>query len=532
MSLSPRRLVPWRLAAILLSLLAAAPTTTWLLAGEIAARDADAVRAALESIQAKQLKKHAALLADDTFEGREAGSRGGQASGLYLARELHRLKLAGGAKDSYVQPFGAGYRNVLGLLEGSDPRLKDEVIVVGAHYDHVGYGTPQNSFGPVGRIHNGADDNASGTAGLLETIEAFAEHAPRPRRSILFAFWDAEEKGLLGSLHWLRNPTIPLSRVKMAVNSDMIGRLRGGRLEIYGVRTGQGLRKLVSLQNTEGLSLAFFWEMRADSDHHPFFDSGIPSIMFHTGLHDDYHRPSDDFEKLNVEGMQQASRLLFRLVFDLANRDQLPAFRSASRRESDAERQASEKPTPYRGRLGATWETVASSQQGLRIFDVVRGSAADRAGLRRGDRVLKFAGQPVSDFDTIRRLSLVSNSPASAVIERDGDGGPRQVSIELDGPPIKLGVTWRVDDAEPGCVILSQVIPGTPAEEAGLAAGDRVYSVGGKTFSSGDEFRALVGEAGSDLVLEIERQGAIREITLPLSPREPGVSPADPSPEK
>ncbi|MBI1901342.1 MAG: M20/M25/M40 family metallo-hydrolase [Planctomycetia bacterium] len=513
---APRRLGFWQVASLFLAIIAAGPpTTTCVCAGEVSAREADALRAALESIDTKQLKKHAALLADDTFEGREAGSRGGQASGLYIARELRRLKLAGGAKESYVQPFGAGYRNVLGLLEGSDAKLKDEVIVVGAHYDHVGYGTPQNSFGPVGRIHNGADDNASGTAGLLETVEAFAEHAPRPRRTILFAFWDAEEKGLLGSLHWLRNPTLALSRVKMAVNSDMIGRLRDRRLEIYGVRTGPGLRRLVSLQNTESLSLDFFWAMRADSDHHPFFDSGIPSIMFHTGLHDDYHRPSDDSEKLNVEGIQQASRMLFRLAFDLANRDELPAFRSASRRESDAERQTSEQAVAYRGRLGATWETAATSQKGLRIFDVVRGSAAERAGLRRGDRVIEFAGQPISDFDAIRRLSLVSASPATALIERDGDGGPRRVNVELDGPPVKVGVTWRVDDAEPNCVILSQVIPGTPAEKAGLVVNDRVYSVGGKTFSTADEFRALVNEAPGDVVLQIERQGGLREVTLP-----------------
>ena len=145
--------------------------------------------------------------------------------------------------------------------------------------------------------------------------------------------------------------------------------------------------------------------------------------------------------------------------------------------------------------------------------------------------MLEFAGQPVSDFDTIRRLSLVSASPAAALIERDGDGGPRRVNVDLDGPPVKLGVTWRADDAEPNCVIFSQVIPGTPAEKAGLAVNDRVYSVGGKSFSTADEFRALINDAPA-VVLEIERQGAIREITLPLAPRGVGVSPAAAAPDK
>ncbi len=140
------------------------------------------------------------------------------------------------AEQGYFQDFDGASRNILGLWEGSDPALKQEVIIVGAHYDHVGYGTPSNSFGPIGRIHNGADDNASGTSGLLEIMEAIVRLEPRPRRTLLFALWDGEEKGLLGSKHWVAQPTLPLERVKLMLNMDMIGRLRDNRLEIGGSR--------------------------------------------------------------------------------------------------------------------------------------------------------------------------------------------------------------------------------------------------------------------------------------------------------
>src|SRR5581483_3518130 len=138
--------------------------------------------------------------------------RGGHAAAVYLAQQFEKYKLAGGASPtSYFQVFSNQYRNLLGLLEGSDPTLREQVIVVSAHYDHVGYGNSQNSYGPIGFIHNGADDNASGDAGLLELVEAFTKLEQRPKRTILFAMWDGEEGGLLGSKHWVANPTLPLS---------------------------------------------------------------------------------------------------------------------------------------------------------------------------------------------------------------------------------------------------------------------------------------------------------------------------------
>src|SRR5262249_45517286 len=159
------------------------------------------------------------------------------------------------------------YHNILAVVEGSDPQLRDEYVLIGAHYDHVGYGNARNSYGPFGMIHNGADDNASGVAGMLEVARAVAQLASRPKRSILFAFWDGEEKGLLGSQYWVEHPTVPLKSVTLAINADMIGRLRNATVTVYGVRTVRGLRRLVSHQNQiANLLLDFTWENKPDSD--------------------------------------------------------------------------------------------------------------------------------------------------------------------------------------------------------------------------------------------------------------------------
>ncbi len=166
--------------------------------------EVNARAAALASITTDQARAHVQVLADDTFEGREAGSRGNRAAGIYIVDLLKKwgLKPAGTAGTYYQS--GNGSTNILAIVEGRDEKLRDEVILLGGHYDHVGYGTNRNSYGPTGFIHNGADDNASGVAALLEVAEALAQLPEKPARSILLAFWDGEEKGLLGSKYWAR----------------------------------------------------------------------------------------------------------------------------------------------------------------------------------------------------------------------------------------------------------------------------------------------------------------------------------------
>ena len=487
----------------------------------------------LSTITAADLRRHAERLADDTLEGREAGSRGGQAAGHYLGREFQRHQLAGGAAPrSYYQTFGSQYRNLLGLLEGSDPQLKKEVIVVGAHYDHVGYGNSQNSYGPTGYIHNGADDNASGVAGILELVEAFARPEARPKRSILFALWDGEEKGLLGSEHWVAHPTLPLERVRLAINLDMIGRLQRNRVEIFGIRSGYGLRRLISLNNADAdLSFDFSWTMREDSDHYSFYKRDVPVLMFHTGLHSDYHRPSDDVEKLDFAGMERIVRLLFGVIHQAADEPQALEFRPTSRRETaDVQRQR-ERPSPAPpGRLGIVWDRADEGQQrGLRIVSVVPDSAAARAGVRVGDRLVRFAGRDLTRHAgagddgvsgvELRSLVLAARSPVTVTVIRGGVAQPLDLSVRLAGQPVRLGISWRTDDAEPRAIIVARVVPGSPAAQAGIQPNDRLYQVSGQPFTGEAEFRRLLSEAsGETLDLLAERQGRVRTVSIKSLP--------------
>jgi hypothetical protein len=487
-----------------------------------------ALATALNSIQEPDLKHHVQTLADDTFEGREAGSRGGRAAGIYLGKEFQEHRLAGAGSQGYYQSFGGGYRNILARLEGSDPAVRDEVVMVSAHYDHVGYGNAQNSYGPTGYIHNGADDNASGVAGLLEMIEALTLLPTPPRRTIVFAFWDGEEKGLLGSKHWVSSPTIPLSQVVCLVNMDMIGRLTNNKVEVYGTRTAPGLRRLVALGNRESdLRLDCTWEMIDNSDHFPFYERGIPILMLHTGLHGDYHRPSDDVERVQFAGMQRVSRLLFQTVYELANRPDRTRFRQRSRGEGVPAQQQIERPlSALAGRLGVRFDPTADALAGVKVTGVDEDAPADRGGMRAGDRIIEFAGTRVSDVPTLRKLVWAAESPTTALVTRQGIAEPLPLKLQLIGSPVRLGITWREDDAEPGAIIVTRVVDGTAASVAGMTANDRIYEVNGQSFADTAEFRKLIAESQGTAVLTVDRGGQIRSATVEMPGRQPAADAA------
>ncbi|HEY1786334.1 MAG TPA: M20/M25/M40 family metallo-hydrolase [Pirellulales bacterium] len=468
------------------------------------------------------VKHHVEVLADDTFEGREAGSRGGRAAGLYIVKQIEAAGFpGGGVKESYYQPFGSGYSNILAMMAGSDPALKDQLIVVSAHYDHVGYGTRRNSFGPIGLIHNGADDNASGVSLLLEVIEAFSRLGQAPKRSVLFAFWDGEEKGLLGSIHWVGQPTVPLDHVVLNINADMVGRSRGGKLEVSGSRTMPGLRRLFSLENeTTGLAIDFPWDIKTNSDHYTFYKKQIPALLIHTGLHNDYHRPSDDVDKINSDGIRQIAQLLFHVVDEAANAPSLSGFRSRSQTETltsqhDSERGLGLPP----GRLGVRWNPDTLSGTGVLVVSVEPGSAAARGGVLPVDRIVEFAGVETKSPDRFRTVVLAARNPVAVRVLRGKSAEPVELTLTLVGNPTRLGISWRGDDAEPGAVILSRVLPGSAADMAGLHVNDRIYRIAGHDFATADEFRELITKQTGPIELEVESHGQVRHVTLEL-PRE------------
>ena len=473
---------------------------------------------ARNSLTAAALQAHVAVLADDTFEGREAGKRGGRAAAGYLVEKLKSFGLQGaGDSGGFLQEFHPERRNVLAQLPGSDPELRKEVIIICAHYDHVGYGNSRNSFGPFGYIHNGADDNASGVAGVLEAARVLSELKAPLKRTIMFAFWDAEESGLFGSKHWLARPTATLADVRFVVNLDMIGRLRNDQVEVYGSRTAAGARALLTGANVEErLTFDYKWEMREDSDHAPFFHKRIPVVMLHTGKHDDYHRPSDDVEKLNYDGILKVSRVVLETLIAVADADELPRFRLESVNEAVSERRREAFELPYPtppGRLGVSWHHV--DDDGIHISHVQVGTPAFAAGLRHGERIAEWDGHELNSEEQFQRLVMQQAEPVNlTVVGRDGTS--REVAVELQGSPVRIGVSWAEDDAEPGSVLVKRVVDNSPAQRAGLLTRDRIVQINGKSFRSVPEFETRLDEAQGKLTFTVDRDGVLETLELQL----------------
>ncbi len=489
----------------------------------LAAERNAALRAALESIQARALQANVDYLADDELEGRLPGTEGSRLAGEYLRERLEAMQLEPGGPDgSYFQPFAPNYRNVLARIEGRDPDRRQEYIVVGAHYDHVGFGSRRMSRGEVGKIHNGADDNASGCSAMLEVAAALKLLPEPPRRSILFAFWDAEELGFFGSKHWRDHPTVPLENVAASVMLDMVGRLRDDELFVFGSRTAPGFRRFLAEQNEElGFRLQFPWDVKANSDHYILFERNVPILLLHTGVHDDYHTPRDVAAMVDSQGMQRVARYTFRAVYELAELEDRFPFRESSRRESEwvrSRRFAS--PPELPDRLGAGWEKQPAAEGGMRVDRVRFEGPAHQGGLRAGDRILQLAGQAIESADDLTGAVLTAESPAEVAVARHGEAEPVRLTIPLSGRPWRLGVTWRRDDAEPGIVVLTYVAPGTPAARAGLKVGDRVARAAGHDVADDDAFLDRVSEAADSIELLVERDGQFQMITISFAPRE------------
>lgn len=473
--------------------------------------------AAMESILPDQIRDYVAELADDKFEGREAGTPGGLAAADYLVERLQGLGLeAGGEDGSFFQPFGSGYRNVLARLSRGDAEPACQTLILGAHYDHIGRGSPKASLGKTGEIHNGADDNASGVSAVLEIAEAFSKLPRSPKRDILFAFWDAEEKGLLGSKYWAANPTVPLDRVVAAVNLDMIGRLRDEQLILFGTRTAAGYRRLVAMSNRQpNLRIDFSRSLVGNGDHYPFVDRQIPVLFAHTGVHGQYHRETDDANLVETEGVSRIARLLFGVAFELAERSECPSFRSASRAESAASVAHSDHgvgAVPLR--LGAAWDPRKTEGPGVAISSVTPGSAADKAGIRPGDRLIEVAGQTIRSGEDLSGAVISAANPVEVLVQPPESQTVRALVVELAGEPLRLGITWRTDEAEPQTVIINAVVAGSAAAKAGLRPGDRVYQVAGCDLIDDKQFSHAITTLPGPLELLIEREGRLLTVTV------------------
>ena len=306
--------------------------------------------------------------------------------------------------------------NVVGVLPGTDPALASEAVVVGAHWDHLGV--------VDGAIHPGADDNASGTAVVVGLAKSFAAAGGAPR-TLVFTLFAGEELGLLGSRHYVGDPAVPMTRTVAMVNLDMVGRMRDRQLEIGGVDSGTGLREIVSdAVRTADLKSTLRGAPYAPSDHVRFYRSGTPVLFFHTGSHDDYHKPSDTADRINADGMARVATVAAEVIERLA----------AGSRPSYVAMPPERRERTSGGGGGGAFLGIVADQgagDGVRVADVMPSSAAERGGLREGDVLVRLAGASLVSFDDLR-TALKARNPGDRVelqVLRNGDD--RTVSITL-----------------------------------------------------------------------------------------------------
>ncbi|HYP09319.1 MAG TPA: M28 family peptidase [Bryobacteraceae bacterium] len=290
----------------------------------------------------------------------------------------------------------ATVHNVLGYLPG---RSK-EYVVIGAHYDHIGYGH-QNSMAPAqaGQVHPGADDNASGTAALIELAHMFSQRRTELDRGVLFMAFAGEELGLLGSARWVKEPTLPLQNAVAMLNMDMIGRMNGSKLYIGGVGSGstfEGLVKSTAAKYEFTVDQSF--RATSSSDHASFLSKGVPSLFFFSGLHKDYHKPSDTWDKVNAVDSAKVIQLVADVAKGLISDDTRPKF---ARVKAPAQESGSGSGSGGGGGYGPYFGVVpdfAPLEKGVQFADISAGSPAEVAGLQAGDVLTEFAGKPVRDL--------------------------------------------------------------------------------------------------------------------------------------
>jgi aminopeptidase YwaD len=306
-------------------------------------------------------------------------------------------------------------RNVIMILPGEDEQLKNEYIIIGAHFDHLGMGGPgSDSRAPdtIG-IHHGADDNASGVAMMLELAEKFAKTKGSHKRSIICIAFTGEEKGLLGSKHFTDEPGIDLSKVNAMINLDMVGRLNEtNNLQISGVGTATGLKDLIYLRSdTSVIKLTLSDEGYGPSDHSSFYGKNIPVLFYFTGAHLDYHTPRDTWDKINYEGMVKISSLIFNVAKELASSSSRLQFKEAGPKVETVR---------YGRRKGVTLgimpDFAGIIKNGLRVDAVDPGKPAKLGGMIKGDIITFINGKPVNNiYDYMSRMNQLKHGETISV---------------------------------------------------------------------------------------------------------------------
>lgn len=330
--------------------------------------------------------------------------------------------------------------NVLGLLPGRGT-LADETIVVGAHYDHVGMGGPGSLAPGTIAIHNGADDNASGTSVLLSSVHRIAELIgdAKDHRQVLFIAFTAEERGLLGSEHYVNHPRFPLEKTVAMINLDMVGRLRNNDLTVYGTGTAPQFDSLVERANqATGFQLFKVTSGYGPSDHQSFYTRKVPVLFFFTGLHSDYHRPSDKIDKINFNGMARITDITSTVVAELATVAERPDYATTDRDAKIRQQRQVFLGVSLQEASGREDEQLQLEGQGdqpagAMVSAVTADSPADAAGVRPGDRLLKLNGISIRSLSDVIEIvgQREENDPLKIELQRGTESVTTTATLKL-----------------------------------------------------------------------------------------------------
>jgi Zn-dependent M28 family amino/carboxypeptidase len=385
----------------------------------------------------RRIQEDITFLANDKLEGRATGSEGEKIASEYIAKRFKQLGLDPKGSDGYFQSFSfkpkkdphsevkftettsdsiVTGRNVIGFIDNK----MENTVIIGAHYDHLGYGDEGSLHRGEKAIHNGADDNASGVSVMLNLADKLKNTNTNTNNNYLLMAFSGEEMGLLGSNYFVKNATIDTKKVNYMINMDMVGRLKNSTLAIYGTGTSPIWSQTINSLNSD-FKLIEKESGVGPSDHTSFYLNDIPVLHFFTGQHENYHKPSDDAELLNYDGMYQISEYIYAIISDLNDNDKL-TFVKTKNESDNAPR--------FKVTLGVIPDYLFDGK-GMRIDGVTDDRPAHKAGIKKGDIVVKMG--------SIKIVDMMSYMKGLSQFEK---GNTTTVEVLRDGKIVETEVTF------------------------------------------------------------------------------------------
>ncbi len=355
-----------------------------------------------QHVDVNKIRQHIKILASDSLEGRGTGTAGEKLAIAYIQDQFKKIGLeAKGEKGLYTQKFsfksgvhGTGNEGISYNIVGFLDNKAANTIIIGAHYDHLGLGMEGNSLqaNSQGMIHNGADDNASGSAGVIELARYFKNNNVKEKNNFLFICFSGEELGLYGSKYFTENPTIDFSKANFMINMDMIGRLdQKNGITVSGSGTAPGWETLLKKLSTTEVPITTDSSGTGPSDHTSFYLKNIPVLHFFTGSHSDYHKPSDDWDKINYEGEAKVLETIIKLIESVDKEPKL-AFLTTKSKSMGGTRSS------FKVTMGIM-PSYSSNEEGLKVDGVSDGKPAAKAGIQAGDVIVQMGDLKVKNIE-------------------------------------------------------------------------------------------------------------------------------------